>query len=148
MLDRAKHSLLLQLSKLGVILMSINSMPALGENKIQIQFDNQTLTATIFDNDTAQDFLALLPLTINMTDIPGQEYAGRLPHPVSTGGHSKTSHVSGDIAYWEPGNSLVFFYESNPNFGYTIHPIGQFDSDPTVFKSLMGQPITVTINKN
>lgn len=136
-----------KLIKLGVSAVPMISMPAVGQTKILIQFADQSITATIFDNTAARDFLDQLPLTINMTDIPGQEYAGRLPRPVRARGPSKTSHASGDIAYWEPANSLVFFYESNPDFGYTIHPIGKLDPDASVFKALMGQPITVQIHK-
>lgn len=142
-----KHSFVQKVIKLGVIAVPMISMPAMGQTKILIQFADQSITATIFDNPTAHDFLDQLPLTINMTDIPGQEYTGRLPRPVSAHGPSKNSHTSGDIAYWEPGNSLVFFYESNPDFGYTIHQIGKFDSDASAFKALMGQPITVQIHK-
>lgn len=127
--------------------MALNTGAAGANTNIEIRFGDTRMGATVFDNPTAAEFLKMLPITIQMSDIPGQEYAGRLPQPVSTGGPAKTSHTTGDIAYWSPGNSLVFFYETNPDFGYTIHPIGKFDSDTSVFKELGGRPIKVTINK-
>ena len=51
--------------------------------KINIKISGRTLTATLADNPTAQDFVSLLPLKVSMNDLFGGEKYGDLPRAIS-----------------------------------------------------------------
>ena len=45
----------------------------LSDNKIVISTDNGSYIVTLYDNPTANDLLAKLPLTLTVTDYPGYD---------------------------------------------------------------------------
>lgn len=49
-----------------------NNKP-MANGKIKIKVNSQTFTATILDNNSAKAFKEILPLTINMTELKGNE---------------------------------------------------------------------------
>src|SRR5438128_10350636 len=54
--------------------------------KIRIKLESKTLTATLEDNATTRDFVALLPLTLTLRDYNGTEKISDLPKKLSTKG--------------------------------------------------------------
>jgi hypothetical protein len=51
--------------------------------KLKINIGNKTLTASLADNATAQDFASVLPLNVSMKDLFGREKYGDLPKALS-----------------------------------------------------------------
>jgi hypothetical protein len=51
--------------------------------KISIKIGGKILTATLVDNQTARDFLSLLPLNLSMDDLFGREKYGTFPKALS-----------------------------------------------------------------
>ncbi len=47
--------------------------------QIQITIGNNRITATLNASSAAEDFAALLPLTLSLTDLFGQQKYARLP---------------------------------------------------------------------
>lgn len=111
--------------------------------KIQLTINNnKTLTATMNDNATAHDFLALLPLTIEMNDFAGTEKAaGSLPKKLDTSdapeGHKPEA---GDIAHYAPWNNLAAFYKAD-KYAKDLVLLGRVDGDP----SSLNVPGTITV---
>jgi hypothetical protein len=84
--------------------------------KIRITLEDTTLTATLLDNPTSRDFVALLPLSLTLKDYAGTEKVSDLPRRLSTDGAPPGSNPSvGDITYYAPWGNLAIFYE---DFGY------------------------------
>ena len=54
--------------------------------KIHLRFQDKTVTATLLDNLTAKDFVALLPITLTLTDYGDTEKIGDLPQELSKAG--------------------------------------------------------------
>ena len=54
--------------------------------KIKIILNDKTLTATLNSSQTSRDFIALLPLTLQLKDYAGEEKIGDLPRRLSTAG--------------------------------------------------------------
>ncbi len=116
-----------------------------GEMKVTIRIYGNTLTATLKDNATAQDFAALLPLTVSMNDLFGREKYGDLPKALSEKGPRTNRYEVGDIGYWSPDHQFAVYYrqdgESIPPPG--IIPIAKIGSGTPAFN--VSGPVKVTI---
>jgi hypothetical protein len=113
---------------------------------IRFTIDGKELvTATLMDNATARDFLALLPITLTLEDHAGTEKISYLPRKLSTAGAPAGSDPSvGDIAYYAPWGNLAIFYK---DFSYSrgLVLLGRIDSSIEAFR-VAGRP-KVTIER-
>jgi hypothetical protein len=108
-----------------------------GPIRIRVTIGDLVLTATLRDNPAARSFVAQLPATMSMSDYGGQEKLGTPACPLSTEGMPPGDHAdSGDIAYYAPSDTIVFYYTA---VGYFrgIARMGRFD-DPIA--PMIGQP--------
>ena len=68
--------------------------------KIRLTVDGQTASATLYDNATARDFAALLPLTLTMEDYDTIERVSNLPRKLSTQGAPEgMAPVAGELCH-------------------------------------------------
>jgi len=114
---------------------------------IRLTVAGHDLTITPADGPAARDFLALLPLTLTLTDFHGIEKVADLPSRLSTGGEPDgTTGNAGDLRYYAPWGNLAIFYR---DFGHAagLVRLGAFDdaSAVTVLRGLDG-PTEVTIS--
>lgn len=91
--------------------------PTNGTMKITI--GTSIFTATFYDNATATAFKSMLPITINMSELNGNEkyfyFSNTLPTNASPGGTIQ----NGDLMLYG-NNCLVLFYESfNTSYSYS-----------------------------
>lgn len=97
--------------------------------RIRVTTGRTVHEATVLDNETARDFVSLLPLTVTMDDLFGKEKYGRLPRPLANGPAQHVYEV-GDIAVWPPGPDVVVYYRQDgqpiPSPGIVI--LGKIDS--------------------
>lgn len=103
--------------------------------KMKITIGTAVFTATLHDNPSATAFKAMLPLTIDMTELNGNEkyynFSSPLPTNASAGGDIKV----GDLTLYG-NNVLVLFYKSfNTSYSYT--KLGYVD-DPTGLATALG----------
>jgi hypothetical protein len=97
--------------------------------KIRIKVENKTLTATLHDNATSNDFVSLLPLRLTLKNYAATEKISDLPKRLSTAGAPAGSDPDvGDIAYYAPWGNLAIFYK---DFGYSdgLIILGKIDGD-------------------
>lgn len=81
---------------------------------LNIQVDNQLLTATLEQNssvDALVDMLAEGPVTINMDDYANMEKVGELPESLPRN-DEQISTDAGDLILYQ-GNSFVIYYDKN-----------------------------------
>lgn len=96
---------------------------------IRLTINGQVLSATLVDNATTRDFLALLPLTLEFEDYNSTEKVSQLPRRLSTAGAPAGVDPSvNDITYYAPWGNLAIFYE---DFGYSsgLVKLGRIDGD-------------------
>lgn len=89
------------------------------QSKITLTVGNNSMTATLVDNDATRSLLQLLakgPVTINMDDYGGFEKVGALPQSLPTSNTQITTQP-GDIMLYQ-GHNMVIFYGSN-SWSYT-----------------------------
>jgi len=87
--------------------------------KMKITIGTAVFTAILQDHASANAFKALLPMTLQMSDLNNNEkffyFTGKLPVNPSRGGNIQT----GDLMLYG-NNCLVLFYESfNTSYSYT-----------------------------
>lgn len=86
---------------------------------IQIELDGTVIFATLDDNPTVRDFIARLPLTVELKDYASTEKVGFLPDKLSTQNAPPGSTPAvGDISYYAPWGNLAIFYK---DFAYSQH---------------------------
>ena len=95
---------------------------------IRITFGDTVLAARLYDNATARDLAAQLPLTLTFRDHNNVEKTAPLPRELSLEGAPEGHDpAAGDIGYWAPGGDLVFYYDSEAPYFNGIVRIGEFD---------------------
>ena len=104
--------------------------------KIRFTMDGKELaTATLKDNATARDLVALLPITLTLEDYASTEKISYLPRTLSTAGAPAGSDPSaGDIAYYAPWGNLAIFHK---DFRYSkgLVLLGRIDSGIEALKA-------------
>jgi len=94
-------------------------------NNITIRIGDKAFTATLSDNATAAALKKLLPVSITMTELNGNEKYFRLPTSVPTQESRPSSIQTGDLMLYG-SNTLVLFYKSFPTT-YSYTRIGRKD---------------------
>ena len=103
------------------------------EVKVQIDLE---------DNETALEFSKLLPLTVDMKELNGNEKYVYLDNSLPTNPYNPKHIEAGDVMSFGD-NCLVIFYKSfDTSYSYT--KIGHIDNLP----NLGNKDVTVTIDKN
>jgi hypothetical protein len=103
------------------------SQPANGETQIRVVIRDTVLTGRLWDNATARDPIAQLPLTLTFRDFNELEKISQLPRKLSMDGVSAGDDpFSRDIGYYNPSGDLVFYYGDVGYFNGIVR-IGQVD---------------------
>lgn len=105
----------------------LTSVISMAQTKIRMTVGDNSMTATLVDNDATRELVALLreaPITLSMNDYGGFEKVGVLPQSLPTS-NSQITTVAGDIMLYQ-GNNMVIFYGSN-SWSYTR--LGKIDAE-------------------
>lgn len=111
---------------------------------ITITINGRKFSATLYDNETAKAFKDRLPMTLDMSELNGNEKYYYLPDILPTNSSRPSRINTGDIMLY--GNScLVIFYESfSTSYSYT--PIGKIDDPDGIAKALGSGSVQITFN--
>lgn len=103
--------------------------------KIEILIGNEVYTATLYDNATTSALMDMLPLTLDMSELNGNEKYYYLDTGLPTNASKPSEIKTGDLMLY--GDScLVLFYESFST-SYTYTQLGHID-DPTGLAEALG----------
>jgi hypothetical protein len=97
--------------------------------KIRLLIDGRYLPATLEDSAATRDFLAQLPLTLELEDYASTEKIAQLPRTLSTAGApAGVTPAAGDITFYAPWGNLAIFHKP---FGYSkgLIKLGRIDGD-------------------
>jgi hypothetical protein len=109
------------------------------QERLSITIGDQVLTAVLYDNPSARDFLTLLPVTVTMYEFRNREKYGHLPRSLVRGGTETHAYEVGDVIYSPVRSNLAFFYA--PDIRGTDVPVivmGKIDSGLEAFQSIRG----------
>ena len=114
------------------------SQPPSSETPIRVSIGDTVLTGRLWDNATARDLIAQLPLTLTFRDFNGVEKIGQLPRKLSMEGvPAGDDPLPRDIGYYNPSGDLVFYYDDVGYFNGIVR-IGQFDGSVDAIASQTG----------
>ena len=103
--------------------------------KITITIGANSFVATLYDNETAKAFADLLPLTITMNELNGNEKYHYLSDNIPASPENPSIIHNGDLMLYG-SNCIVLFYETfNTTYSYT--KIGTVDN-PTALEAALG----------
>jgi len=100
-------------------------------------------TATLLDNPTATAFKAMLPLTMNMTELNGNEKYFDLSKSLSTNASNPGKINSGELLLYG-SRTLVLFYESFST-SYTYTRLGKINNVSGLAEALGPGNVVVTM---
>jgi hypothetical protein len=104
-------------------------------SKMKITIGTAVFTAILYDNPSANALKAMLPLTIAMTELNGNEKYYDLPNNLPTNASVGGDIKAGDLMLYG-NNTLVLFYKSfNTSYSYT--KLG-FVDNPTGLAAALG----------
>ena len=87
--------------------------------QMTIKIGSKTFEATLFDNATAMAFKEILPLTINMTELNGNEKFCGLKKNLPVNSANPGTIQNGDLMIYG-SNTLVLFYKTfSTSYSYT-----------------------------
>ncbi|MBW5398320.1 cyclophilin-like fold protein [Brachyspira pilosicoli] len=115
-------------------------------NYVNLRINNKEYKLILYDNDTARDFLRMLPLTITMNDLNSNEKYHNLSSTLTTKSERVGSIKRGDFMLYG-NNCLVLFYESfSTSYSYT--KIGYIENTDGLKDSLGRGSIEITFSAN
>lgn len=118
-----------------MVFISLLVMNAQQATRIKITVGTTSFVATTLDNATARAFVALLPLTVTMSELNANEKYYHLEGNLPASPERVSTIHAGDLMLYGQ-NSVVLFYESfTTSYSYTR--IGAID-DPTGLKTALG----------
>lgn len=114
-----------------------NDMP-----DIEIVVGNQTFSAVLYDNETTKAFLHQLPVTLDMSELNGNEKYYYLSENLPKNSNKLSNIHTGDLMLYG-NNCLVLFYK-NFSTSYSYTPLGYIDDTEGLEDALGKGNITVT----
>jgi hypothetical protein len=116
--------------------------PVERSNQMKIKIGSNTFIATLEDNATAAAFKALLPMTVNMSDLNGNEKYFRLSNNLPTNASNPGTIQSGDLMIYS-SKTLVLFYKTFPTT-YSYTPLGRINDTTELAAAVGSGSVTVT----
>lgn len=114
------------------------------KNRIIIDVGGKTFTAVMYDNETADEFISRLPLTIEMNELNGNEKYYNFQSSFTTHNKPAGRIHSGDLKIYGD-NCLVLFYDSFTS-GYSYTSIGHISDTDGLAQALGKGNITVSFS--
>ena len=108
-----------KMKRLFILVFALSTMTLMAQTPINIIVGSKTFTATLADSETGEAFAALLPLTVTMNELNGNEKYHYLSTSLPTAAYQPGTIQAGDLMLYG-NNCVVLFYETfNTSYSYT-----------------------------
>ena len=111
-------------------------------SKMKIKIGNSTSTATLYDNAAAIAFRSLLPLTVNMIELNGNEKYVDLPRSLPENAFNPGSIQNGDLMLYGSSTLVLFYKTFSTSYKYTR--LGRIDDVTGLVAALGTGDVSVT----
>lgn len=110
--------------------------------KIKIKIGNSIFTAALYENATVTAFRSLLPVTVNMVELNGNEKYVDLSRSLPTNASNPGTIKNGDLMLYG-SSTLVLFYETfSTSYSYT--KLGRIENVTGLAAALGSGNVSVT----
>ena len=104
--------------------------------RVWMTVGERRFSITLADNEAARAFVSLLPLTLDMPDLNGNEKHVKLPRALPADASRPGTIHNGDLMLWGADTLVVFYLTFNSPYAYTR--IGRVD-DPAALPQVLGR---------
>ncbi|MFT3738678.1 MAG: cyclophilin-like fold protein [Breznakibacter sp.] len=118
-----------------------NNRDDMTSNKINIKVGLKIFTATLLDNNSAKTFKEMLPLTINMIELNGNEKYYDLPNNLPTNPSNPQTIKNGDLMLYGSKTLVLFYKTFSTSYSYT--KLGSIDDVTGLATALGSGNVTV-----
>lgn len=112
-------------------------------NTIKITVGTSTFTAKLADHESANVFKSLLPLTIIMNELHGNEKYSRLQKNLPTSPLNTDTIHTGDLMLWGSDTLVLFYRTFSASYSYT--KLGHIDDTKGLAQALGSGNVKVTL---
>ena len=124
---------------------ALSTMTLMAQTPINIIVGSKTFTATLADSETGEAFAALLPLSVTMNELNGNEKYNYLSSSLPTDAYRPGTIHAGDLMLYG-NNCVVLFYETfNSSYSYTR--LGAIDNPSGLAAALGSGDVSVRFEK-
>lgn len=123
---------------------SMIALPLENTNEVSmmIKIGNKEFSVALYDNETAKAFKAMLPMTLNMSELNGNEKYYYLADSLPTKAERVGKINAGDIMLY--GSSCVVLFYETFNTSYSYTKIGHIDNVAGLKEAVGRGSVTVT----
>ncbi len=100
---------------------------------------------TLTDNPAARAFVAQLPLTLDMSELNGNEKHGELPKALSVNASRPGTIRNGDLMLYGSNTLVVFYVTFNSSYSYTR--LGRVDDPDGLSQALGPRDVRIAFSK-
>lgn len=116
------------------------------DSRMWLTIDEHRFSITLADTEAARAFAAMLPLSVDMADLNGNEKHAELPKSLPTQATRPGTIRTGDLMLYGSRTLVVFYLTFNSSYSYTS--LGRID-DPAQLASALGKEgVQVRFSKN
>ncbi len=120
-----------------------NSDNTMASTKINIKVGSKTFTATLLDNNAAQAFKKMLPMTISMTEMNQDEKYFYLSKSLPTHASNPGTTKKGDLMLFGSRTLVLFYKTRSTSYSYT--KLGVVDDVTGLAEALGSGNVTVKL---
>jgi hypothetical protein len=106
------------------------------DKRMWMTVGERRFSVTLADTEAARAFAALLPLTLDMPDLNGNEKHVKLPKALPANASKPGTIRNGDLMLWGSDTLVVFYVTFDSAYSYTR--LGRID-DPAALPQVLGR---------
>ena len=116
------------------------------ESRMWMTVGERRFAITLAETEAARAFSAMLPLTLDMEELNGNEKKKELPSPLPTDASRPGTIRNGDLLLWGSRTVVVFYRTFESPYSYTR--LGRVDDPSGLPQSLGRYDVRVVFSKN
>jgi hypothetical protein len=129
------------MKRLFILVYALSTMTLMAQTPINIIIGSKTFTATLADSETGEAFAALLPLSVTMNELNGNEKYHYLSSSLPTAAYQPGTIHAGDLMLY--GNNCVVLFYKTFSSGYSYTRIGSIDDSSGLAAALGSGNVSV-----
>lgn len=115
-------------------------------SRILMSVGERNFAVTLADTEAARTFAAMLPLTLDMEELNGNEKKKELPKTLPTAASRPDTIRNGDLLLWGSRTLVIFYKTFDSPYSYTR--LGRVDDPAGLARSLGRGDVRVAFSRN